>query len=135
MARQGEPFDEIMIVNPTDHQSVHHGGKHMMFYPVVAPTLSGYFGEGPDQMGYFAEDFAELPELAEFYEAPELAGYFGEAPALRRGGRAVWITIPARIRPRRRFRVRGALPVRRALPAVRAAVATRPPVRAVRRFR
>ena len=75
MARQGEPFDEIMIVNPSSQQ----GGKRMRFipYPVRQPSLSGYFAEVPEQMGYYSE----VPETVGYvYEAPETMGYYAEAP-------------------------------------------------------
>ena len=51
MARQGEPFDEIMIVNPFNQQ----GGQRMRFYPMTPTARFGYFAEAPEQMGYFAE--------------------------------------------------------------------------------
>ena len=54
MARQGEPFDEIMIVNPCSQQ----GGTRMRFYPItpMTPTpVSGYVAQVPEQMGYYAE--------------------------------------------------------------------------------
>ena len=108
MARQGEPFDELMIVNPISPQ----GEKYMRFYPVDPAALSGYIAETPEMMGYgeypevgyFADPppgfvegmgqmpaemgyFAEAPEFAEapaemgyVYEAPETMGYYAQAP-------------------------------------------------------
>src|SRR5215475_7924787 len=73
MARQGEPFDEIMIVNPYNQQ----GGQRMRFYPLTPTPLSGYVAETPEQMGYFAA----VPEpLGYVYEAPEPLGYYGTMP-------------------------------------------------------
>lgn len=101
MARQGEPFDELMIVNPISSQ----GEKFMRFYPVDPAALSGYVAETPEVMGYaeypevgyFADPppgfvegvgyFAEAPEFAEtpaemgyVYETPDTMGYYAEAP-------------------------------------------------------
>lgn len=103
MARQGEPFDELMIVNPISSQ----GEKYMRFYPVDPASLSGYVAEMPEMMGYgeypevgyFADPppgfvegveempvemgyFAEAPEMGYVYEVPEAMGYYAEAPEL-----------------------------------------------------
>ncbi len=76
MARQGEPFDEIMIVNPCSQR----GGTRMRFYPItpMTPTpLSGYVAQVPEQMGYYAE----APDTVGYvYEAPETMGYYGAMP-------------------------------------------------------
>ena len=82
MARQGEPFDEIMIVNPYNQQ----GGQRMRFYPITPTARFGYFAEAPEQMGYFAE----VPEAMGYvYEAPETMGYY-EAPEVAR--QRPWVT-------------------------------------------
>ena len=67
----GEPFDEIMIVNPCGCK----GGKRMKLYPVDGP-VNGYFAEAPEQVGYYAE----APDVGYVYEAPETMGYYAEAP-------------------------------------------------------
>src|SRR5262245_57491618 len=73
MARQGEPFDEIMIVNPYSQQ----GGKRMRFYPITPTAHFGYVTHAPEQMGYLAE----VPETIGYvYEAPETMGYYGAMP-------------------------------------------------------
>ena len=72
MARQGEPFDEIMIINPYSQQ----GGERMRFYTIPTAPF-GYVMEAPEQMGYFAE----VPETVGYvYEAPETMGYYGAMP-------------------------------------------------------
>lgn len=92
MARQGEPFDEIMIVNPLGQR----GDKCMRFYPIAYAPLSGYFAEvpadvgyvyeAPETMGYFAEYpetvgyYAEAPEVMGYAEAPSDMGYFADPP-------------------------------------------------------
>ncbi|HEY7711018.1 MAG TPA: hypothetical protein VIG57_13430, partial [Candidatus Entotheonella sp.] len=73
MARQGEPFDEIMIVNPYNQQ----GEQRMRFYPITPTPLSGYVAETPEQMGYFA---AVPEQMGYVYEAPETMGYYGAMP-------------------------------------------------------
>jgi hypothetical protein len=77
----GEPFDEIMIVNPCGDK----GGRRMKLYPVRGPL--GHFAEAPDQISYYAEApetmgyFQEVPEAVGYYaEAPEMMGYYAEAP-------------------------------------------------------
>ena len=93
MARQGEPFDEIMIVNPYSQQ----GGKRMRFYPITPTPHFGYVMEAPEQMGYFAE----VPEqMGYVYEAPETDGLLrrrtGNDGLCVRGSRADGIRLPIR---------------------------------------
>lgn len=71
MSRVGEPFDEIMIVNPFNNK----GEKRMRFNQIEESELAGYFGEAPEPFGFFAE----TPEgVGYIRESPEAMGYYGE---------------------------------------------------------
>lgn len=73
MARQGTPFDEIMIVNPLNYK----GEKRMRFYPINTTSVAGYVAEEPEEMSYFGDD---MDGMGYIYEEPESMGYVAEGP-------------------------------------------------------
>lgn len=79
MARQGTPFDEIMIVNPINYQRQ----RRMKFYPIN--SLRGYVEDGPfspGNMAYVADDpFHEDATMGYVAEGPyQPMGYISDPP-------------------------------------------------------
>ncbi len=70
MAHQGDPFDEIMIVNPFGMK----GERRMKLYPINKSALYGYVADEPEEMGYFAEEPYEVGYT------PEEIGYVADPP-------------------------------------------------------
>jgi hypothetical protein len=97
MKRTG--FDEVMIVNPSEN----YGGRTMRFRYAQQPDM-GYYGELPQDYGYYAEDpylsqgygygevdpygyYAAVPEMygwgePDVYGQYEPVGYYAEEPYL-----------------------------------------------------
>src|ERR687895_205335 len=81
VARQGDPFGEIMIVNPSSYK----GERRMKLYPINKSALYGYIVEEPEALGYFAEEPYEMGYMPEdiAYVADPPPGFtegFGYAP-------------------------------------------------------
>ena len=73
MKRNG--FDEVMIVNPSEN----HGGRTMRFHDAQQPDM-GYYGELPQDYGYYAED----PYLSQGYGYGQVDpyGYYAQPPEM-----------------------------------------------------
>jgi hypothetical protein len=70
VARQGDPFGEIMIVNPLSYK----GERRMKLYPINKSALYGYIAAEPEELGYFAEEPYEMGYM------PDEIGYIADPP-------------------------------------------------------
>ena len=79
--KRAAPFDEVMIVNPSEGStSSDQRVRLMRFHNMYPPVLSG-FAE-PDPYGYYAQPqgygYYAQPQPYGYYAQPETYGYYGE---------------------------------------------------------